>query len=179
LIQRLRKKYPVYLLSGDSDRDKQQLAPFIDPGNQHYRCTPLDKKEFVQHCQADGMQVMMFGDGLNDAGALSESLVGVAVTADIHQFTPASDIIMESSQMERADDLIRYARFARQVIIWSFGISITYNIVGLFFALQGLLQPVIAAILMPLSTITIVIFTTGLSTIYARRLWKKSAFKNA
>lgn len=178
LIKRLKNRYPVYLLSGDSDRDKQQLSAIIDPSNQYYRCTPMEKKEFVRNCQKDGVQVMMFGDGLNDAGALTESLVGVAVAADIHQFTPASDIIMEANQLEKADDLIRYAKFARRVILWSFGISITYNIVGLFFALQGLLQPVIAAILMPLSTITIVLFTTGLSSLYARQLWKKATFRN-
>ena len=114
----------------------------------------------------------MLGDGLNDAGALLQSNVGVAVTADISAFTPASDIVLDARQIGKTDVLLQYAAYSKKIVIWSFVLSIIYNIAGLFFALQGLLQPVIAAILMPLSTITIVLFTTGFTSLYARRLLK-------
>ena len=117
---------------------------------------------------------MMVGDGLNDAGALMQSDVGVAVTDDIHSFTPASDLIMEVRGISQTDKLLRYAVGARKVIVWSFIISLIYNAAGLWFALQGLLQPVIAAILMPLSTITIVLFTTGLTTLFSRRMLQQT-----
>lgn len=172
LMERLQQQYPVYLLSGDSDKDKEMLSAYIPAENQTYHCKPEDKRRFIESLQQKGAQVMMVGDGLNDAGALMQSDVGVAVTADINSFTPASDVVIDAKKIDRADDLIKYAKYARKVIGGSFIVSILYNIGGLYFALQGALEPVIAAILMPLSTISIVLFTTGLTTWYARRLLK-------
>ncbi|MFN3938978.1 MAG: heavy metal translocating P-type ATPase, partial [Chitinophagales bacterium] len=105
-------------------------------------------------------------------GALLKSDVGLAVTADIHHFTPASDAIIDIRNMHRLGNLMQYAVQTRKVITASFILSLVYNVVGLYFALQGLLEPVIAAILMPLSTITIVLFTTGMSSYFAQKLFK-------
>ncbi|HPE98507.1 MAG: heavy metal translocating P-type ATPase metal-binding domain-containing protein [Chitinophagales bacterium] len=175
LTGRLRREYPIYLLSGDSDRDKPVMDQLFDGNHQRYYCQPEDKRRFIEELQKSGEVVMMVGDGLNDAGALMQSDVGVAVTDDIHSFTPASDLIMEVQGIGQTDRLLRYAAAARKVIIWSFVISLIYNVAGLWFALQGLLQPVIAAILMPLSTITIVLFTTGLTSLFSRRLLRPVA----
>lgn len=173
LLPRLSARYPIYLLSGDSDREKERLSKFFPEGQQQYHCKPEDKKQFIAALQHQGHKVMMLGDGLNDAGALMQSDVGIAVTADINSFTPASDIVMDAKRIGDTDSLLAFASYSKKVVVWSFILSIAYNLVGLFFALQGLLQPVIAAILMPLSTITIVLFTTGLTTLYARRLVRR------
>jgi Cu+-exporting ATPase len=111
----------------------------------------------------------MLGDGLNDAGALRQSNVGIAVTENTSQFTPASDAILDSGHVGQLDAFISYARSGRKVVLASFIISILYNFIGLGFAVQALLSPMIAAILMPVSSITIVSFVTLATSILARK----------
>lgn len=112
---------------------------------------------------------MMLGDGLNDAGALKQSNVGIAVTENTSQFTPASDAILDSSKVNLLDAFIAYARSGKRIVLASFIISILYNFVGLSFAVQAKLSPLVAAILMPISSITIVTFVTIATTISAKR----------
>lgn len=111
----------------------------------------------------------MLGDGLNDAGALKESDVGVAVSENTSQFSPACDAIMDSNEIGKLHKFIQYAKSGKTIITWSFILSILYNIVGLSFAVQGVLSPVIAAILMPLSSISIVSFVTLATSVSAKR----------
>ena len=111
----------------------------------------------------------MLGDGLNDAGALKQSNVGIAVTENTSQFTPASDAILDSSHVGSLYHFLGYARAGKKIVLASFIISILYNFIGLGFAVQALLSPMIAAILMPVSSITIVSFVTLAATIVARK----------
>jgi Cu+-exporting ATPase len=111
----------------------------------------------------------MIGDGLNDAGALQQSNVGITVAGDINNFTPSCDAILDAGQLQHLPQVLRLARAARQVIHLSFAVSIVYNIIGLWFAMRGALTPVAAAILMPCSTLSIVIITTGVSSLLAWR----------
>ena len=113
---------------------------------------------------------MMVGDGLNDAGALMQSNVGIALSSDINNFTPACDGIILGQHFNKLPEVIRFAKAGQRVIIISFIISLFYNALGLWFAVQGTLSPVIAAILMPISTSSLVIYTVIASSIKARRL---------
>ena len=110
----------------------------------------------------------MIGDGLNDAGALQQSNVGITLADDINNFTPSCDAILDAGKFVNMSALLRLATSGRTIIKISFIISVLYNIVGLFIAVQGLMNPMIAAILMPLSTLTIVLLTTGMSSLFAR-----------
>jgi Cu+-exporting ATPase len=114
----------------------------------------------------------MVGDGLNDAGALRQSDVGLAVSDDINNFSPSCDAIIEGSQLSILPGYIRLARSGQRIIRQSFAISLIYNIGGLAFAVSGSLSPVMAAILMPVSSITIVAFTTLASKVAASDLIK-------
>jgi Cu+-exporting ATPase len=112
----------------------------------------------------------MIGDGLNDAGALQASEVGVAVTDRVSHFSPASDAILDAESFDKIPLFLSFAKDSRNIIKASFALSFLYNIVGLTLAVQGLLSPVICAILMPVSSISVVIFTTLATNAVA---WKK------
>jgi Cu+-exporting ATPase len=115
-------------------------------------------------------KVLMLGDGLNDAGALMQSDVGIAVSDNSAQFSPACDAILDGSKIGMIHELLAYARSGKKIVAASFTLSIAYNIVGLSFAVQGTLSPIVAAILMPASSISIVLLVTLLSSLSARRL---------
>jgi len=102
----------------------------------------------------------MIGDGLNDAGALMESNVGLTVADDIYSFSPACDGIIESSKFYNLFKFIRFTRLAYSIVIVSFVISFFYNLVGIGFAVTGSMSPLIAAILMPVSSVSVVLFAT-------------------
>jgi Cu+-exporting ATPase len=126
---------------------------------------PHQKQEFVKDLQSRGESVMMVGDGLNDAGALMESDFGIAVSDDMGYFSPGCDAIIMGNSLYKLDSLWRMVKRGKRVIWWSFFISILYNVVGLSFAVTGNLNPMIAAILMPVSSISIVLYT-WIATIY-------------
>lgn len=174
-LQYLQSLGEVYLLSGDNDREAALLAPvFKDRGNMHFRQSPKDKLQFIQELQAQGHRVMMLGDGLNDAGALRQADAGIAITEDTANFTPASDAILSADRFHRLPAYIEYARKSVKLVFGAYSLALLYNIVGLSFAVQGTLSPVVAAILMPLSSITIVVFGTISSNWLAARVLKNN-----
>jgi Cu+-exporting ATPase len=170
LTATLGKRAELHLVSGDQDHDRSALLPFFANSQQlRFQQSPQDKLDYVKALQDDGHKVMMLGDGLNDSGALKQSDLGIAVTDNINNFSPGCDGILDGQSFHQLPLFIRQAKDAVKVIHMSFGISLTYNAVGLFFALQGLLSPLMAAILMPLSTVTIILFTTLASRAFARK----------
>ena len=128
--------------------------------NYFFNQSPLEKLDKIKSLQAEKKKVLMVGDGLNDAGALKQSDIGISVTENINSFSPACDGILESSNFNKIDDLINFSKTSMNIVKISYVISLLYNIIGLSFAVRGTLSPLISAILMPLSSITIVTFTT-------------------
>ena len=156
-IKKLTKKYLTYLLSGDNDSERQKLAEvFMDKDNLVFECSPQDKLAFIKKLQNEGKKVIMIGDGLNDAGALKQADVGIAVTENTLNFTPMSDGILKGENLTKLPKFLNYSKFGLKLIKFSYTFSFLYNCIGLSFAVQGNLSPVIAAILMPLNSITLV-----------------------
>jgi len=167
--------YELHLLSGDYPAEKKYLVQLL--GNDIpmlFQQSPIDKLNYIETLQNKGHCVMMVGDGLNDAGALQKSNVGIAVTDQTHLFTPASDAILEGSQMYILNDLIDYAKKAKLIIVFIFILSIIYNIIGMYFATTASLSPMVAAILMPLSSISIVALSALLSFSFSTKLRAKN-----
>lgn len=161
----------LFVLSGDNDRERENLIRIFGSDiRMRFRTNPQEKLQQIRDLQSEGKRVIMLGDGLNDAGALRQSDVGIAVSDHTGMFSPASDAILEGEQVSRLGALVRFARSGKSIVAASFVLSILYNFVGLGFAVQGGLSPLVAAILMPASSISIVIFVTIVSTLIARRL---------
>lgn len=172
-IAALGQEYELHLLSGDNESEKKYLSTiFNDPDNIRFGQNPHDKLNYIENLKKQNRQVAMLGDGLNDAGALMESNVGIAVMDDIYGFSPASDAIIEGGKITQLPLLLRYAKTSMTIVKISLGISLAYNAVGLFFAVQGLLNPMVAAILMPLSSITVVSFVVLATGITGKRTLK-------
>ena len=158
------------VLTGDHPGEAVRLRQLFGADAEiRFRQSPADKLNAIQALQQEGRNVLMIGDGLNDAGALKQSDVGVSITDDINNFSPACDGILDGSRFNRLGSILRTAKASRRIILGSFLIALAYNAVGLWFAVQGNLSPVIAAILMPISSVTIISFTTGMSNLAARK----------
>lgn len=165
------KGYELHLLSGDHPTEKKHLVQLL--GNDIpilFEQSPADKLNYIEALQNKGHRVMMVGDGLNDAGALQKSNVGIAVTDQTHLFTPASDAILEGGQMYNLKNLMDYAKKAKLIIVIIFILSIIYNIIGMYFATSARLSPMVAAILMPISSISIVALSALLSYLFSSKL---------
>ncbi|MBR9999122.1 MAG: heavy metal translocating P-type ATPase metal-binding domain-containing protein [Cyclobacteriaceae bacterium] len=161
LIRKLGKRYKLSILSGDNETERKNLQSIFPAGTvMMFDQQPDQKLEFIESLQSGGDRVLMLGDGLNDAGALVKSDLGIAVTEDITSFTPASDGIMDASGIHQLDKFLEFSLTSRRIIIASFIISFLYNILGMGFAVLGKLTPIVAAILMPASSISVVIFAT-------------------
>ncbi|WP_396197050.1 heavy metal translocating P-type ATPase [Flavobacterium sp.] len=169
LFERLSKTYHLVVLSGDNDGERSILEKMVPAGTTLvFNQKPEQKLQYIAQMQLEGKNVMMVGDGLNDAGALAQSNVGISISENVNVFSPACDGIMDATQFEKIHFLLRYSKNAMNTIYMSFGLSLLYNLVGLSFAVTGALDPIVAAIIMPLSTITIVSFVTIATNIFAR-----------
>lgn len=161
VVSALRVQAHQTVVTGDDDGERAILERlFGQEVELRFRQKPADKHAAVSAYQEQGKRVAMLGDGLNDAGALNQAEVGISIAEDINNFTPASDAILHAASFADLPKLFALARYTRRVVYWSFGVSFAYNIVGLSFALAGMLSPLVSAILMPVSSISVVAFVS-------------------
>lgn len=176
LFRNITSKYHIHVFSGDNERDKERLESLSDtPLSLQFNMGPDQKMDRIAELQDDDRKLAMVGDGLNDAGAIRQSDLGISVAEDIHQFTPSSDVIIRGDQVPHLIKVIDYASSVRSIVYWSFIISIIYNTIGLFVAINGWLTPIFAAIIMPISSVTIVLFVISLSKFRWNRHYKRGA----
>jgi Cu+-exporting ATPase len=173
VISQLKKNYEIHLITGDNEGEKKNLIRyFTNEERLHFNCTPLDKLNFIKNLQQQQKKVLMLGDGLNDAGALKQSDVGISITENSMYFTPACDGILESFSFKELPKFLNFSHTSLRIIKISFVLSFIYNIIGISVAVQGILSPLFAAVLMPVSSISVVAFSTFVTNYFA----KKSGF---
>jgi Cu+-exporting ATPase len=170
LFKNLSSKYQIKVLSGDNEGERATLEQLLPKGTELiFNQKPEQKLEFIKNLQDKGKNVMMVGDGLNDAGALAQSNVGISISENVNVFSPACDAILDASEFQKLNYFLKLSKNSITTIKMSFALSLLYNVVGLSFAITGNLLPLVAAIIMPLSTITIVSFVTVMSNYYANK----------
>jgi P-type Cu+ transporter len=168
----LQEAFDLYLVSGDNDAERNNLLKYFPGDHLYFNRKPGEKAEFVRQLQDKGKMVLMTGDGLNDAGALMQSDVALTIANKAYQFSPASDAVLEAGKFGLLAAFIRFTRSATRIVYLSFVISLAYNIIGISIALTGKLSPVVAAILMPASSVSVVAFVA-----FATRLAGKMKIK--
>ena len=168
LLRQLRTRFPLYLLSGDNDRERERLLPlFGDDEKLCFAQSPQAKLHFVEQLE-QRHRVLMVGDGLNDAGALKQSSVGITVSDDVAAFSPACDGILQADRLARLPAFLQFARVCLLIVASSFVLSLLYNVIGLTYAVSGALSPLVSALLMPISSVSVIAFT-AISTRLAAR----------
>jgi Cu+-exporting ATPase len=165
----LSARHDLWLVSGDHETAAARWAPVFGD-RMLFRQSPEDKLAVVEALQVDDRRVLMVGDGLNDAGALAAADVGLAVSDDTACLVPACDAVVAGDRLVDLPVFLGYARRARRVIALCFTISIAYNAIGLALALSGQLTPLATAILMPVSSLTIVGLSVGLMRARTERM---------
>ena len=170
LLQKL-DNYSIHVLSGDTENDKERLIAFgFKAENLFFHQKPQDKFDFIEKLNNQGKKVLMIGDGLNDTGAIGIAQVGIAISEDMFRFTPSSDAILDAKQLSKLPEYLKAVAYSKFILKFCLAFSIFYNIIGLSFAISGTLTPFVAAILMPTSSISVVLLSTFLIQLRYRRL---------
>lgn len=170
VLSQVNSCYQTQLLSGDNNKDKKHLERYFEPENLHFGLKPQEKLDFIAELQNRNQSVMMVGDGLNDAGALGQSDVGVAISENTQAFTPASDAILDAEKFSLLPKLLSFSKKSVNIVKISFLLSLVYNFICISWAVTGQLSPVVAAVFMPLSSISVVLFAILLTHISAKKL---------
>ena len=160
VLNALKKDFKMFLVSGDNDSETENLVRYFDKDKLFFNQKPGDKAQFIKKLQDQKQTILMTGDGLNDAGALMQSDVALTIANKVYHFSPASDAVLESDKFENLARFIQFTKTSLTIVKISFIISFLYNIIGISYALSGNLSPVVAAILMPISSVSVVAFAT-------------------
>lgn len=170
IIQSLNLDFQLAVMSGDTDHESHRIKSLIGADCKiYFNQSPKNKLDKIKHLQSKGHKVMMIGDGLNDAGALKQANVGLVISDNENNFSPACDGIIEAKRFSMLFDQLNYLKTAKYIIYGAFALAFMYNSIGLYFAMSGQLSPVIAAILMPLSSITVIVYGVSVSWLYYQK----------
>lgn len=160
-IQELKNSgWSIGILSGDHPEIVSQIAECIGVGPEfvHAAARPEEKLRLIQESTRDGTTVMV-GDGVNDSAALAAASVGIAVHGGAEASLQAAAVYLNRPGLSPLKELIDGARMTNHVIYRNLLISLVYNLLAAGLALGGMINPLIAALLMPISSLTVLILS--------------------
>ncbi len=145
----------VQLVTGDAQTAAGNVAQRLGITHVLANALPKDKIALVESLTAGGRKVLMVGDGFNDTGALTAAHVSISPASAIDAARVASDIVILGQSLMALGDCVKTARSARRRITENFALAAVYNAVAVPFALIGLATPLMAALAMSASSITV------------------------
>jgi Cu+-exporting ATPase len=170
VLSALSQHYHLAVLSGDNDTEQTRLRGLFGPyADLRFHQTPQQKLDYIAHLRQQGRTVIMVGDGLNDAGALQQADAGIALTDTLTNFSPACDAILEAGSFGQLATILNFSKDCLHVVLATFVLSFCYNGIGLGLAVQGKFTPIVSAILMPISSLSVMVFATLLVRLAAWR----------
>lgn len=158
----------VSLLSGDRPAAVQALAARLGGIEAIGGVLPEGKAAVVARLRASGETLVMVGDGVNDAPALVEADVGMALGSGTEVSMASADIVLTGSELAQVPQTLVLARRTLAIIRQNIGLSIGYNLLMVPLAMAGLITPLIAAIAMPLSSLAVIGNSTRIGKVLKR-----------
>ncbi len=147
----------VHLVSGDEIEETSRVAEVLGIANWKAATRPEEKVSYINALNDAGLKVLMVGDGLNDTGALAAAHASVSPATAADASRAASDIVLLNDSLRPLIELPLVARKARKLVMQNFAISAAYNAVAIPIALAGFATPLLAAIAMSTSSITVLL----------------------
>ena len=144
------------LLTGDNETTARAVAAEVGIDEVIAEVLPADKADVIQRLQSEGRVVAMVGDGVNDAPALAQADLGLAIGSGTDVAIESADLVLVSGDLRAAADAIRLSRRTLRTIKQNLGWAFGYNVAALPLAAVGLLNPVLAGLAMALSSVSVV-----------------------
>jgi P-type Cu+ transporter len=152
----------VALLTGDMELVAKVVAERLGILQVHAELLPEQKTAFVAGQVKKGRTVAMLGDGINDAPALSEATVGVAMGAGTDVARESADVVLIGNDLMKFVETVRIARNCRRIIFQNFYGTLIVDTIGIGLAAAGLLNPLLAAFIHVASELTFILNSTRL-----------------
>ena len=155
------KKFNINIATGDNPTAAENFKHIlkiagVETDKIHWHCElkPSDKLNLIETLKQSDSQIVMIGDGFNDAPALARADVGVAMGGGIDIALNAAEVLFLNKNMFSFVSLYKYALHTQQTLKIVIALSVLYNLTAVILACFGILHPIIAALIMPISSIT-------------------------
>ena len=155
-------KIEVVLLTGDTKQTAEAVASHLGIHHVHPELLPEQKTRFIVEQVRQGRTVAMLGDGINDAPALSEATIGVAMGAGTDVARESADVVLIGNDLTKFVETVRIARNCRRIIMQNFYGTLIVDTIGIGLAAAGLLNPLLAAFIHVASELTFILNSTRL-----------------
>ncbi|MCH9740874.1 MAG: heavy metal translocating P-type ATPase [Epsilonproteobacteria bacterium] len=146
----------VVMATGDNEKVAQRVAESVGIENYKSAMSPLDKAEYIEMLKEEDKKVVMVGDGINDALALSKADVSISMGSGADVALAMSDVVILNNSLQGVTDSFKISRRTYKFIKQNLAISLIYNVITIPVAMAGYVIPLVAALSMSLSSLLVV-----------------------